>query len=152
MPVKWWRPTTRGRWRWTFPVGTYFGEVLYQKGPDQKWYVFEIRTRKRYPHGWKVDLFRPFKTAERLASAIISHRPNWQIDSNLVAVVNHLRNKNTLVPHQLVSQAFGKIFPTVNGALDPIEIHHRLFVVPHRIRRTDHRHDFKIKDCRNGFF
>jgi hypothetical protein len=120
LPVKWWKASARGRWHWVFPVGTVFGEVLYQKGPQDRWYVFEIRTRERYIDGWKVDLFRPFKTAESLARAIERRRPNWRQSSDLTRYVQHLRNVNSLVAHQMVSEAYGPVFPPVNGALDPL--------------------------------
>lgn len=120
IPVKYWQPTSRGRWSWTFPFGTLFGEILFQKGPDDRYYAFEIRTRKRYRDGWAVNVFRPFVTSESFAQAIIAWRPNWQNDANLTQVVNHLRNKNTLVAHKLESKSFGKVFPAVTGALDPI--------------------------------
>lgn len=120
LPVRWWRDGTRGRWSWTFPAGTLFGEVLYQKGPNGKWYVFEIRTRERYRDGWAVDVFRPFSSAVQLADGIIRKRPAWAMDPNLRKVVQHLETNSNLKPHQMVSPAFGKVFPPVKGALDVI--------------------------------
>jgi hypothetical protein len=120
LPVKYWRPSTRGRWYWTFPIGTLFGEILHEKSPAGEWYPFEIRTRKRYKDGWDVNLFRPFAIAEDLASAIIKQRPDWQASVNLREVVQHLKNKNTLVPHKMESKGFAKIFPVIQGALDPL--------------------------------
>src|SRR5205814_1001992 len=63
LPVKYWKLSSRGRWRWAFPVGTVFGEVLYEKSPSGRWLPFEVRTRKRYLDGWDVAMFRPFKKA-----------------------------------------------------------------------------------------
>ena len=120
LPVKYWQPTARARWRWTFPLGTIFGELLYQKSPEGRWYPFEIRTRRRYRDGWSVNLFRPFLTAESFAQAIIDWRPKWQSSPNLSSVVAFLRNKNTLVAHTVTSPAFSKVFPDVTGALDPL--------------------------------
>lgn len=118
MPVKWWKQSARGHWNWVFPVGTVFGEVLYQQGPDQKWYVFEVRTRKRYLEGWEPSVFRPFATAAQLGAAIVAKRPQWHQNVNLTRYVEHLRNANTLVPHTLRSEAFAKVFPPIQGALD----------------------------------
>ena len=56
LPVKWWQASRRGRWHWTFPNGTTFGEVLMIASPRGEWLPFEIRTRTRYSHGWEVDL------------------------------------------------------------------------------------------------
>lgn len=120
LPVRWWKASARGRWHWVFPVGTMFGEVLYQKGPDDRWHVFEIRTRKRYRDGWEVDLFRPFATASSLADAVVAKRPNWRNQADLNRLVTHLRNPATLVPHRMVSEAYGAVFPAINGALDKL--------------------------------
>ena len=118
LPVKWWKRSARGRWHWVFPVGTLFGEILFQKSPNGKWYPFEVRTRKRYSEGWSVNLFRPFQTATALASAVVSRRPAWQNSASLSGFVNHLRNPSTLVPKKLSSTAFAKIFPSIEGHLD----------------------------------
>ncbi len=118
LPVKYWKNSARGRWHWLFPVGTVIGEALFQQGPDGRWHPFEIRTRKRYLDGWAVDLFRPFPTAASLASKIQAQRPEWQSDSNVARFVEHLLDATTLESHRLVSEAFGKIFPPIEGALD----------------------------------
>src|SRR5262249_28324824 len=117
-PVKYWRPTQRGHWYWTFPVGTLIGEVLYEKGPTGRWYVFEIRTRKRYLDGWEVNVYRPFVTADALAKAVTRMRPGWASTPALKHFVTALQDKNNLVAHRLESPAFGKVFPPVDGALD----------------------------------
>jgi hypothetical protein len=118
LPVKYWRAGSRGHWYWTFPFGTVFGEILFEKADNGSYYVFEIRTRKRYRDGWSVNLFRPFATAEDLASAIIQRRPDWQQDANLMQVVNHLRNPATLTPYTLASKGFASVFQAIQGALD----------------------------------
>lgn len=120
LPVKYWRPTQRGRWRWVFPVGTLFGEVLFEKAPDGKWYAFEVRTRKRYKSGWAVNLFRPFPTALSLVAGIEKFRSNWSSSSELAGLIEYLKNKNTLVPNRMESKAFGSVFPKIEGALDPL--------------------------------
>lgn len=119
MPVKWWKASSRGRWHWVFPVGTIFGEVLFEKDPGQVWRPFEIRIRRRYIDGWGIDLFRPFIHAQDLAAAIKVLRPNWA-SSNLAAVVGHLENPATLKAHRLESKAYGKVFPPIDGSLDVV--------------------------------
>jgi hypothetical protein len=118
MPVKWWKTSARGRWNWVFPAGTYFGEVLFQKSPDGQWYVFEVRTRKRYLDGWEVELFRPFRSAVDLANAIVRLRPDWESRSDLAALVRHLLNADNVVAHRLESPAFAKAFKPIDGWLD----------------------------------
>jgi hypothetical protein len=120
MPVKWWKMSSRGRWRWVFPVGTIFGEVLFQKNSAGEWFVFEVRTRTRYREGWAVNVFRPFRTAEAMAGAIMGLRPQWDQDANLRTVVGHLRTRDNLVAHRFESRAFSKVFAPIDGALDRI--------------------------------
>ena len=120
LPVKWWKESSRGRWRWVFPVGTLFGEVLFEKGGDQKWYAFEIRTRKRYLDGWSVDVFRPFVTAEAFAQGIIAKRPDWQMSVDLANYIRNLRNTGTLVQNRWESKAYGNAFTPIDGALDKL--------------------------------
>jgi hypothetical protein len=122
IPVRYWRDSARGRWRWAFPVDTIFGEVLLQADPQGNFHVFEIRTRKRYLQGWGVNMFRPFRTASDMSLAIRSLRPNWLVDPNLVEVVRHLDNPDTLRPHSMKSVPFAKIFPEIKGALDEIPV------------------------------
>ena len=54
---------------WVFAEGTTFVELLFQRiqGEDV---LFEIRTRTKEGAEWAVDIFRPFATAEELASAL----------------------------------------------------------------------------------
>lgn len=118
LPVKWWKKSSRGRWHWVFPVGTVFGEVLYQRAPDGRWLVFELRTRTRYLDGWAVDMFRPYRTAAELASAIVAKRPGWESDTNLARVVRHLQDGSNLQPASMTSEAYHKVFPEIRGALD----------------------------------
>lgn len=120
LPVKYWRASARSRWNWTFPVGTLFGEVLFERGSDGNWYVFEIRTRKRYLDGWDPNVFRPFPRAEDMAKAVEAIEPDWYMSTDLRGLVRFLRDSSTLVPHRLESPAYGPLFPPVNGALDPL--------------------------------
>ena len=58
-------------YRWRFPVGTVFGEVLTMAGPNGR-YVFEIRTRTREQNRWSVDVLRPFRDADDYAAGLAS--------------------------------------------------------------------------------
>lgn len=120
LPVKYWKLSSRGRWRWAFPVGTVFGEVLYEQAPNQQWYPFEVRVRRRYLDGWDVNVFRPFRTASELSDSIIQRRPDWQVSLNLSSVVKHLQTKTNLVASKMESTAYEKVFPTIEGSLDVI--------------------------------
>jgi hypothetical protein len=120
IPVRYWKTGSRSRWRWAFPVDTVFGEVLMQRDSAGKLHVFEVRTRKRYLQGWAVNMFRPFRTAQEMAVAVRSLRPNWLIDPNLVQLVQHLDDPGTLRSHSMKSVPFGRIFPEIKGAIDEI--------------------------------
>lgn len=57
-------------YRWLFPRGTVFFEVLTMEFGDGYLYTWEVRARVRYDDTWDVDLFRPFPTRESLVDAI----------------------------------------------------------------------------------
>ena len=118
IPVKWWKTSRRGRWNWIHPVGTKFGEVLFQKAPDGDWVVFEVRVRMRYIEGWDVDVFRPFAKASETADAIKAKRPNWKEDSETAALVNQLEDKDSLTPKVFESKPYAKLFDRIDGSLD----------------------------------
>jgi hypothetical protein len=120
IPVKWWKTSRRGRWNWIHPKGTVFGEVLYQQGVDQQWYVFEIRVREKYSEGWDVDVFRPFAKSTEMADAIRAKRPDWQSVPELKNMVDHLVDKTTLKPYKLEAPFYQKIFIPITGSLDEL--------------------------------
>jgi hypothetical protein len=120
IPVKWWKTSRRGRWNWVHPKGTFFGEVLYQQGPDQKWYVFEIRVREKYSEGWDVDVFRPFATSVEMAAAIRSKRTDWRSVAELKTMVDHLVDKTTLKSYTMEAPFYQKIFVPIAGSLDEL--------------------------------
>lgn len=79
-PVTWWRERMPGdgaqhaTYRWEFPVGTVFGEVLCV-GHPKGWSVpFEVRVRRKVGHGtWRPDVYRPFHSRaeyDRAAAAL----------------------------------------------------------------------------------
>lgn len=117
LPVAYYEDRTT-RWRWMFPVGTYFGEVMFLKDAAGQLHAFEIRTRKRYTDGWAVNAYRPFTTAAGLAAAVIDKRPTWEAAPNLRALIGALRNPQTLTPKTLTSEYFSATFDRVDGALD----------------------------------
>lgn len=125
LPVAWtkWEPNQyTHRYEWIFPVGTVFGEVLFLvDGAD--YYCFEIRTRTRYLKGWTVDVFRPFKTATDLAQALERKRKqktSWETNSQIEALITHLRKPDTLTSAKLEATHFAKSFAKVDGATDAL--------------------------------
>lgn len=116
-PVRYWNESN-GRWRWTFPIGTVFGEVLYMRAPDDgSWYVFEIRTRTRYAEGWDVAMFRPFASATEMAAAIRAARPG--LGGDLTSLVQHLERSDNLVAASLQgAPVYQGIVAPITGALD----------------------------------
>jgi hypothetical protein len=119
LPVVWWNDNTT-RYRWLFPKGTVFGEVLYLQASDGHYFAFEIRTRERFLDSWGAHAFRPFPTAKKLAEAIQRKRPNWQSSLALRKAVIHLLDDNTLESSTLESQYFAKAFEPVSGFLDKV--------------------------------
>jgi hypothetical protein len=78
-------------YRWIFPTGTVFGEVLTMRNPQtQQQYTFELRTRTREPDQWAVDVFRPYPAASDLAAAITKLRPQWREDEALSRLMDDL--------------------------------------------------------------
>ena len=98
------RNDNRYQWDWIYPVGTVFGEVIFIKDGDE-WLPAEIRTRKKYPSGWGMNVFRPFPTAESLVVAIRKLRPDYMMNVNLSKLVRHLENDQTLEPKTLSAKA-----------------------------------------------
>lgn len=86
------RPTNRHTYRWMFPVGTVFGEVLVLRGEDNKDHAFEMRTRKRGEDKWFVDVFRPFPRAQDLLDILPKDNP----------VAKHLMNSDKVRTGRLV--------------------------------------------------
>lgn len=105
-PILWWRERLlhdthpEGTFRWVYPVGTVFGEILTVKSPDGWDYTFELRTRTRTAKGWSVNVFRPFASPAELAERIKKLEPNWPNQSRLVAWLN----RNELNVSRLVNE------------------------------------------------
>lgn len=94
-PIVWWSEPlfdgieTRTGYRWLFPVGTQFGEVLMMEVAGHK-ITCEMRIRERVHNDWAVDILRPFPEATDLALAIKRHRTDWESDQQLADAVRHL--------------------------------------------------------------
>ena len=97
------------QWKWMFPKGTVMGEVIYLSDSTGDLYAVEIRTRTRYLTDWAVNVYRPFPTAARMASAIKAARPNWESQPNLQVYVRHLEDDTTLTPRRIPSPGFRDI-------------------------------------------
>lgn len=52
-------PVPKQGWRWVFPVGTIFGEVLMKNFADGKWATYEVRLRLREQDDWDFEVYRP---------------------------------------------------------------------------------------------
>lgn len=109
----------RPEWRWTYPVGTVFGEIIFITDGGNL-LPAEIRTRTKYPAGWAMNAFRPFPRAQDLAEAIKYLRPNWDNQPNLRRMVEFLEDETTLRPARLAG--VGVLAPTFtqDGYLDEL--------------------------------
>jgi len=116
-PVAFYKDDTT-RWRWIFPTGTVFGEILFTKSPSGRQIPFEIRVRHRYLTGWSVDVLRPFPTAESLANQIERFRPNWRSVPILAKAMEHLKRNDTLVKTHVDPGYYTKAFQGFDGFLD----------------------------------
>lgn len=93
-PILWWRErlphdgNAAGTFRWIYPVGTVFGEILTVRSPDGWDYTFEVRTRTRMTKNWAVNVFRPFTSPAELADRIKKLEPKWREQDHLVAWLN----------------------------------------------------------------
>ena len=93
-PIRWWRESLphdtqpAGSFRWVYPVGTVFGEILTVRNPDGWDFTFELRTRTRTAKGWAVNVFRPFANPDELADRIKKLDPNWKENGRLVEWLN----------------------------------------------------------------
>jgi hypothetical protein len=74
-----------GTFRWVYPVGTVFGEILTIKSPEGWDYTFEVRTRTRTAKGWAANVFRPFASPAELADRIKRLETNWRQQRDLLA-------------------------------------------------------------------
>ncbi|HRF02784.1 MAG TPA: hypothetical protein PLI18_19910, partial [Pirellulaceae bacterium] len=85
-----------GEVSWRFPHGTIVGECLLIEFDDGTALPCELRIRRRVQEDWESDVFRPFPTADDLATRIEAVRPEWASDPSLVSLMTHLRDANTL--------------------------------------------------------
>jgi len=134
LPVVYWKMPF-SRWRWLFPKGTIFGEVMLIKFPDGTEFIFEVRTRKRLEDSWESKTFRPFPTAKRLADDIKKWRPDWN-ESHLKAVVEHLEKSGGFSPATLETRNFQGTFDKVTGYLDVLPVFNDLGLVKQLLMAT----------------
>jgi len=53
--------------RWRYPVGTIVGELLIERGPGGREFVWQVRIREKEPGEWGADVFQPIADADELA-------------------------------------------------------------------------------------
>jgi hypothetical protein len=96
-PIVWWREQLphdtdpRGTFRWAYPDGTIFGEVLTVRSPSGYDYTFEVRTRTKHDGRWSVDLFRPFASPAELTARIKELEPGWRDQEQVATFVSEMR-------------------------------------------------------------
>ena len=98
------RNANRPSWMWIYPIGTMFGEVIFIDIKGEL-LAAEVRIRQRYASGWATNVYRPFPTADSLASAIKTKRSNWQGQPDLALLVKHLENSESLQSKTLAASA-----------------------------------------------
>lgn len=97
------------RYDWLFPVGTTVYEVISMANPaDQKYYVFEVRALKRKLNGWSPNIYRPFPEAKDLSIAIEKLYPEWNKNSQLVKVMEYLKDYSKLEKESFPESTFVK--------------------------------------------
>lgn len=94
----------RPEWRWRYPEGTVFGEVLFIKD-GASILPCEVRTRTRYAAGWAANVYRPFPKATDLIRRIEQVKPNWLDFENLRKMFAHLEDNSNLQPAKLSAKA-----------------------------------------------
>ncbi|MCX6126381.1 MAG: hypothetical protein NTV34_16735 [Proteobacteria bacterium] len=70
-----------------------------------------------------MQVYRPFQTAKKFASYIKETVPGWASQPNLSKYVEHLESTATLVPATMESVPYAKVFPKIEGSLDPLPDH-----------------------------
>src|SRR5207244_3734173 len=87
-PIRWWQERSPYEldapvFRWVYPQGTVFGEILILTGPDGLGRTYEVRVRVRDEGGWQPKVFRPFRNTAELDSKVRELRPHWRHDQEL---------------------------------------------------------------------
>jgi hypothetical protein len=109
----------RPSWMWVYPIGTMFGEVIFIDNNGEL-IPSEIRIRQRYASSWATNVYRPFPTARSLAAAVKAKRTNWQDQSSLVRLVNHLEDNQPLETKTLAAKAELQSLFRQTGGVDQI--------------------------------
>ncbi len=139
----------RPEWRWTYPVGTVFGEIISIVDGASTLPV-EIRTRTKYPAGWAMNAFRPFPRASDLVSAIKQARPQWSNNPTLRNLVSHLEDPATLKPATLSAKAALASTFQQSGYLDTLPEFGDDALVRELLRNTIFRSAYNASWKRNG--
>jgi hypothetical protein len=109
-------------WRWFYPKGTIFGELLFVRDSEGQRLPVELRTREKFKTGWAMNAYRPFPTAAALAAAIKKARPGFAADAKLADLVAQLGNPASLTAKRLGSAYFKDVF-NQDGFLDVLPGH-----------------------------
>jgi hypothetical protein len=138
-----WEPNgNTARVDWMFPVGTVLGELLMIADASGQRWPFEIRVRIREATRYRVDVFRPFPTAEDLAAALErkrTERPEWASAPDVGALIAHLRDPSTLVTATLSARAFEGAFAERGGAEDVLPALSDDTILRELLRETPYR-------------
>ncbi len=114
-----------GSYRWEFPVGTTFGEVLLVRDPKNLHHVFEVRLRtkeaKGLEKGWVMDSLRPFRNVDELyqRSEKLAQTEEFRGDKKVEAFVDYLSEGHVLPVQYLADGVMGgNAFETDYAAID----------------------------------
>lgn len=95
--IAYWRENTSRDviYKWEYPVGTVFGEILLITDPDRYDHTFLVRTRTRQEDSWTVNAYAPFSNPKELSAHIRSKEYNWKINSDVKTFLEHLEKDDT---------------------------------------------------------
>jgi hypothetical protein len=96
-PIRWWREplphdTYGGTYRWVYPEGTVFGEILNVVNEEGYSFPFELRVRVRGKEKWSINVYRPFPTPEDLVERV---RQLGREDESAKAFIDYFKGERT---------------------------------------------------------
>lgn len=127
--VRWWRERLPGdgpqhaSYRWEFPVGTAFGEVLLVRDEHGWEYPFEARVRRKVGYdSWRPDVYRPFRTRAEYDAAV-GHAADQQArirternpQPGRVVAGESVEDTLPSLPRPVVGKLLGRPFTSVRG-------------------------------------
>lgn len=100
-PIRWWTenmkrlllPDDEVNYRWRYPDGTVFGEVLQLTDAKGRPRTFTLRTRTRTAGKWQPNVYSPFRTREEMESWLTRNHPEIKTVSPRVTV-GRLKNRH----------------------------------------------------------